>query len=244
LNETPANLGDDVFYKVKTKRCVLSIPKASYNDYLNASQWGAFVQMSKSIDVVASTGGTVAFTSVDTAQADPVNNAPMRVQRVASSPAFAVNPSAALVSDGARICVLDNQAINFYITPDEGTYIERVRYNNVDVTDQVVNGVFSSLSVSATMGSIEILFHNGVIGLEQTNDDASQAARVYVRDGIIHVANAEAMQQVAVYDLKGVLLFRSNTPDRQYQCTNLSSGFYIVRILLHSGKVENVKVRL
>jgi hypothetical protein len=39
------------------------------------------------------------------------------------------------------------------------------------------------------------LFHNGVIGLEQTNDDASQAARVYVRDGIIHVANAEAMRK-------------------------------------------------
>lgn len=244
LNETPANLGDDVFYKVKTKRCVLSIPKASYNDYLNASQWGSFVQMSNLIDVVASTGGTVAFTSVDTAQVNPVSNAPMRVQRITSSPVHTNDPSAALVANGARICVLDNQAIKFYITPDEGTYIERVRYNGVDVTDQVVNGIFSSPSVSASMGSIEILFHNGIIGLEQTREAASQVTRVYVRDGIIHVSNEEAMQQVAVYDLKGTLFFKSNTPDRQYQCANLSSGLYIVRVLLHSGKVENVKVRL
>ena len=80
--------------------------------------------------------------------------------------------------------------------------------------------------------------------LFRSREAASQVTRVYVRDGIIHVSNEEAMQQVAVYDLKGTLLFKSNTPDRQYQCTNLSSGFYIVRILLHSGKVENVKVRL
>lgn len=226
LNPTPALLSQDVFNAVNTQRCVLSIPKASYNAYLNAQQWRNFVQSRNVIDVTVSTGGTVTFASVDTVQLEEVN------------------PITAMTWDGARMCVPVKQAVRFLMTPEVGAYIERVRYNNVDVTDQVVNGLFTTPMVSASINTLEILFHKGIMGLEQTREAVSQVTRVYVRDGIVHVSNEEAMQQVAVYDVKGALLFRSNTPDRQYQCTNLSSGFYIVRVLLHSGKVENVKVRL
>lgn len=251
MNETPATLGTNVFYKVRTMRCVLSIPKNAYNDYLNRPQWGSFVNMSKIIDVVVSTGGTIAFSSLDSIQGDnnpqlaprKASSTGSRVEsRIQSNPVSINDRAAALVENGARLCVLDNQALKFYITPDDHSHIERVVYNNIDVTDQVVNGVFTTPSVSATMGSLEVLFADGIVGIEQPERETVKSTTIYSSNGSLFIENEKEIQQVLVSDLKGTLIFRTNEQKAQHQLNNLSKGIYIVRVLLKSGNVENVKI--
>ena len=139
LNPVPASLGEYVFRKVYTDVCVLSIPTEAYYDYLVAAQWGAFVQMRKAVSIALDEGAALTY----------VNNADMeeeagslfsRKHKVAQGDAVAV--------DGSSIYVKENETLSFYITPDEHVAIEQVLYNDQDVTNDVINNMYTTPKVT------------------------------------------------------------------------------------------------
>lgn len=244
MNDTPAALGDDVFYKVRTKKCVLSIPKNAYNTYLNASQWGSFVQMSKNVDVEVTAGGTVTFASIDTLSTATasagVDSQIIRVNaRMANT---TVTSDGASLESGARICVLDNQALKFYIVPEEGGTIEKVLYNNADVTNQVVNGIFTTPLITNKAGSFVVKFTGNVgTGIEEAKLD-NKTTRVYSTSEALFVENEDEMVGMELYNINGQMVYKTTEHNTSYKTEGITKGIYIVRVYLSNGKFETLRV--
>lgn len=138
----PADLGEYVFRRVNTEKCVLSIPTGAYYDYLVAAQWSAFVQMRKSIDVTLDEGASLSYASsaVSNDEETPAGARGMR-----RAPAAASQQADAMVKDGTSLYVKEDERVTFYITPDENVSIRQVLFNDEDVTAQVVNGAYETL---------------------------------------------------------------------------------------------------
>lgn len=134
----PADLGEYVFRHVRTDRCVLAIPTGTFYDYMSAAQWGAFVEMRKNIDVTVGEGANLYFMSSDAAAAA------RSVNRAAS-----VGQQGAKVKDGSSLYVQQNESAVFKLTPDENIEIKKVLYNGEDVTNQLVDGTFTTPNVTA-----------------------------------------------------------------------------------------------
>ena len=137
----PADLGEYVFRRVNTEKCVLSIPTGAYYDYLVAAQWGAFVQMRKSIDVTLDEGASLSYASsaVSNDEETPAGARGMR-----RAPAAASQQADTMVKDGTSLYVKEDERVTFYITPDENVSIRQVLFNDEDVTAQVVNGAYET----------------------------------------------------------------------------------------------------
>ena len=244
MNATPAALGDNVFYKVRTKKCVLSIPRNAYNDYLNASQWGSFVQLSKNVDVEVSAGGTVTFASIDTLSVATTSaGANIEIPRLNVRMANAtVTSDGASLESGARICVLDNQALKFYIIPEEGGTIEKVLYNNADVTNQVVNGVFTTPLITNKAGSFVVKFTGSVgTGIEDAKPD-NKTTRVYSTSEALFVENENEMTGMELYNINGQIVYKTTERNTSYKTEGITKGIYIVRVHLSNGKFETLRV--
>lgn len=249
MNDTPATLESDVFYKVRTKKCVLSIPKNAYNTYLNASQWGSFVQLSKNVDVELTAGGTVSFESIDTLSTTTISTkADIVIPRLSARSAANVPLSidGASLESGARICILDNQALKFYIAPSDGGTIEKVMYNNEDVTDQVENGVFVTPLITTKAGSLVVEFsgRGGTgtdTGIENTTPD-DKTTKIYSTFEALCVENDNEMSGVEVYNINGQMVYKTKEHNTSYRIERLTKGIFIVRVYLSDGKFETLRV--
>ncbi|MBR4729034.1 MAG: leucine-rich repeat protein, partial [Prevotella sp.] len=133
----PADLGDYVFDKVRTDRCILSIPTGTYDDYLTAPQWGAFVDMHKSIDVTVGDGANLYV----------VNDEPTAARGARRTSAAELQ--GAKVKDGSSLYVQENETAVFKVNPDENVEIAKVLFNGKDVTSEMVNGVYETPGVTA-----------------------------------------------------------------------------------------------
>lgn len=246
MNETPATLGENTFYRVKTKKCVLSIPKNAYNTYLNAAQWGSFVQMSKQVDVEIGSGGTISFESFNPDSI--LVNKPLA--NMARSKSFAATLSdsisetfgASLIS-GARICVLDNQVLKFNIVPNVGAGIKKVMYNNVDVTSSVVNGVFMTPSVTANTGTISVTFDGDIITDQDEKIESNLSTTIYCTSDVMYVNNENEMSGLDVYNTFGQLVYKSVERNTSYTIEGLKKGMYIVRVYLSNKTIETLKTQ-
>lgn len=137
----PADLGDHVFYRVHTDRCVLSIPTGTYSDYLSAPQWGAFVQMRKAIDVSLDEGAALTYSSGGEIPSYAKRRAPA-TNGVRRAPAVESQKGNVNVKDGSSLYVAENENVTFYINPDENVSIKQVLFNDEDVTDQLQANAF------------------------------------------------------------------------------------------------------
>lgn len=133
---SPADLGEYVFQRVHTERCVLSIPTGTYSDYLSAPQWGEFVSMRKAIDVTLDEGAALTYTS----GGETPSYARLRAfadEGVRRAPAVENQQGNVNVKDGSSLYVAENENVTFYINPDENVSIKQVLFNGEDVTDQL-----------------------------------------------------------------------------------------------------------
>jgi hypothetical protein len=231
MNEAPAILGDNTFYKVRTKKCVLSIPKSAYYTYLNASQWGSFVQMSKQVDVEISDGGTISFESI-------VPDSSGTTLRSASTLNVSIGAN---LKSGARICVLDNQALKFNLVPDAGAIINKVMYNNLDVTNTVVDGVFLTPSVTTNVGTLMVTFTKNATPLH-INKYGETTTKVINTSESIFVENANGLKGLEIFTISGQRVYKSTEPNTNYGINNLTAGLYIIRAFLVNDSIETVKV--
>ena len=132
----PADVGDDVFLNVKTRSCVLSIPTGTYEDYLNAEGWGAFVAMRKNIDVTVGDGANLYV----------VNDEPAAARGARRTPA--AEQQGAKVKDGSSLYVQENETATFKVNPDENVEIAKVLFNGKDVTSELVNNTYETPGVT------------------------------------------------------------------------------------------------
>lgn len=155
----PSDLGEYVFRRVRTDRCVLSIPTGTFYDYLSAPQWGEFVTMRKAIDVTLDEGASLSYSSggEDVASARRAHRAP-----AAESQQGNVN-----VKDGSSLYVAENENVTFYINPDENVSIKQVLFNGEDVTGQLQANAFVTPSLTDNASFKVLLNVDGPITVKE-----------------------------------------------------------------------------
>jgi hypothetical protein len=155
----PADLGEYVFQRVHTERCVLSIPTGTYSDYLSAPQWGEFVSMRKAIDVTLDEGASLSYSSggEDVASA----------RRAHRAPAAESQQGNVSVKDGSSLYVAENDNVTFYINPDENVSIKQVLFNGEDVTGQLQANAFVTPSLTDNASFKVLLNVDGPITVKE-----------------------------------------------------------------------------
>ena len=162
----PADLGEYVFRRVNTGKCVLSIPTGVYYDYLTAAQWGAFVQMRNAIDVTLDEGANLSYTNNANVNADDTpNHAPRRNLRKAA-PGVA-QTGEANVKDGTSLYISDDESVTFYINPEENVSIKQVLFNGEDVTDMLNGNAFETPKVTEASSFKVLLNIDGPITVKE-----------------------------------------------------------------------------
>lgn len=222
----PAQLGDYVFKGVNTEVCILSIPTLSYNDYLTAQQWGAFVQMRKAIAVDMTKGGYIEY----------VNNAPLQeegpntAQKASSQlrTAEANNRKGAIAINGSSVYVKKDETVSFFISPKESYEITKVMYNNVDVMSQLVNGVFTTPKVS-DKATLSVAFYSAVGNELPQETEREQKLDVHAYNHTIIIRGVEAGVTVSVYAVSGTLQKKAISTGEDITFDLPSGHMYIIR---------------
>lgn len=235
---TPPAAGAGAFSGVDNNTCALSMPTQSYIDYLTAEHWGAFVEMRKWIEVTEVNGakdtygndmghiyfsrGNVSASGNQEAKAEPYV--------LTSTAALGMTGIDAVTDDGMSLYVQANDVVSFAFVPEAGCTLERVYYGGTDVTNQVVNGVFTTPAVSAQT-TIRVEFSDGSsTGIEQ----ATQVPfRVYIDGGRIKIEGLKAHTPIQLFTIDG---------QRVYQGTDTlitppARGIYMVRAAGHTVKI-------
>ena len=155
----PSDLGEYVFRRVRTDRCVLSIPTGTFYDYLSAPQWGEFVTMRKAIDVTLDEGASLSYSSggEDVASA----------RRAHRAPAAESQQGNVSVKDGSSLYVAENDNVTFYINPDENVSIKQVLFNGEDVTGQLQANAFVTPSLTDNASFKVLLNVDGPITVKE-----------------------------------------------------------------------------
>lgn len=144
----PADLGDYVFRRVNTEKCVLSIPTGVYYDYLTAAQWGAFVQMRNAIDVTLDEGAILSYVSNANVSDEESSSVQHVKARRAPRLAPAQQEGEAVVKDGTSLYVKDDESVTFFIEPEENVSIKQVLFNGEDVTSELRGNAYVTPNVT------------------------------------------------------------------------------------------------
>lgn len=235
---TPPAAGVGAFSGVDNNTCALSMPTQSYIDYLTAEHWGAFVEMRKWIEVTEVNGakdtygndmghiyfsrGNVSVSGNQEAKAEPYV--------LTSTAALGMTGIDAVTDDGMSLYVQANDVVSFAFVPEAGCTLERVYYGGTDVTNQVVNGVFTTPAVSAQT-TIRVEFSDGSsTGIEQ----ATQVPfRVYIDGGKIKIEGLKAHTPIQLFTIDGQRVYQGTDS----LITPPARGIYMVHAAGHTVKI-------
>lgn len=201
----PPTSGYDPFDGVNNYTCTLSIPSFSFNDYVSAQYWGAFVGIHDNIDVTIDGKADVTYVDEPTYQSLLRNSrAGTRVGKQARKASNALNPANfANLFNGAQMFVPDNVATRFFFNSSLSNYT--IEYNGVNVTDQIDRLTGSWLAPPMS----------GTVRLKIVNSDS----------GVETVFDSTLINNNDVYDTMGRLLIVNATED---QIRALTPGLYII----------------
>ena len=136
---TPPEVKPNTFRGVNTDKCVISMPTVSIEAYITAPYWGRFMEMRNDIAVETEGKGSISFVSGDTEEDDDAVSA--RITKVGSA-TETMEDDITLVDDGSSLYVPQNGVVRFHITPAEGETILSATFDGVDITSQIIDGVF------------------------------------------------------------------------------------------------------
>lgn len=158
------------FEGVDATACIISIPTESVSAYTQSDSWNKFVDPSAKNDIQI---------SVVNNESENENNCTIRFKKfientIEPAELMANNIKATLAEDevvseeapdavtanGQSLFVANGDAVTFYIIPDEATEIDKVIYNETDVTQQVVENTFTTPEVN-TKSSLQVILKNG-----------------------------------------------------------------------------------
>ena len=136
---TPPVVMSNTFRGVNTDKCIISMPTVSIEAYITAPYWGRFMEMRNDIAVETEGKGSISFVSGDTEEDDDAASA--RTTR-AGNATETMEDNITLVDDGSSLYVPQNGVVRFHITPAEGETILSATFDGVDITSQIIDGVF------------------------------------------------------------------------------------------------------
>ena len=136
---TPPEVKPNTFRGVNTDKCIISMPTVSIEAYITAPYWGRFMEMRNDIAVETEGKGSISFVSGDTEEDDDAASA--RTTR-AGNATETMEDEITLVDDGSSLYVPQNGVVRFHITPAKGETILSATFDGVDITSQIIDGVF------------------------------------------------------------------------------------------------------
>lgn len=205
--QVPPTAGYSPFDGINNYTCTLSIPAFSYNEYISAEYWGAFVSVHDNIDVSIQGNPDVTYTDEEDYQSlmrsMSLNVRGKKVRNVAAAPT--VEPSNfGKLFNGAQMFVPEKVATRFFFLGDLSGYT--VEYNGKDVTAEIDKSTKSWLAPEMS----------GSARLKITNTNAASIDEISVYGSCVNND---------VYNVAGVLIIKDATAD---QIENLAPGFYII----------------
>lgn len=226
-SSTPPTTGDNPFESVDNLNCVISVPTDSFYDYLSAQYWGSFISIEDkeeikiSVEETDSEGNDITDTDNSKGGCEikydknhDKNKHGLPMKSATRSSDSNSEQFFAITSSGSSIFAAENNYISFQIIPDEGYEIDKLMFNDVDVTSELIDNVFTTPATSA--GYI----NSFKISLVKTTDSVNNIELSDNYDIKIVGNNIVAPDNATVYNLNGI---KVNTQ-------NLSSGIYIVVI--------------
>ena len=186
------------FEGVDATACIISIPTESVSAYTQSDNWKKFVDSSSKSDIQISVVNnesenentcTIKFKKFIDNTIEPAELMANNIKAtLAEDEVVSEETPDAVTANGQSLFVANGDAVTFYIIPDEATEIDKVIYNETDVTQQVVENKFTTPAVSAK-SSLQVILKNGTpTGVE---DNFIEEAKVI---------------EMARYDISGRLL--------------------------------------
>ncbi|MBQ2362617.1 MAG: leucine-rich repeat protein [Bacteroidaceae bacterium] len=140
-NITPPTVKANTFRGVNIDKCIISIPTVAYKPYVLAEYWGRFVQMRNDIAVQMKGNGSISFASGDTMEDEEEASSRMMMATRAGEE---TESTVTTVEDGSSLYVPQNGLVRFYITPASGEEIVSATFDGVDITAQIVDGIYET----------------------------------------------------------------------------------------------------
>lgn len=207
----PAETGLNPFHGINNYTCGLSIPGMSFNDYLSAEYWGAFVGMRNNIDITIDEGIDVSYIDENDYQEIMSGGTLLQAPRkralavMKARGAVAADHGYGKLRDGSQLYRGDNSRTRFFFDIPSNVTIFKITYNSKDITKEIDKATGSWVAPDFT---------------------ASASLKVEVDPAGITDLTADGETAPAdVYNLQGVLILKSAT---QEQIDALAPGFYIV----------------
>ncbi len=203
-------VGDyEPFDGINNYTCTLSIPAFSFNDYISAQYWGAFVGVHDNIDVSIQGNPDVTYTDEEDYQSlvrsmSFKNVKGKKVRNATDIPAIDPTNFGKLFN-GAQMHVPEKVATRFFFLGDLSGYT--VEYDGRDVTKQIDKTTKSWLAPEMVGSArLKIVNTNASASLDEISVDRSSA-------------NSD------VYNVAGVLIIKDASTQ---QIESLAPGFYII----------------
>lgn len=126
---------------------------------------------------------------------------------------------------------LGNNAV-LTITPAEGWTLDKLTLNGEDVTENVVNGVYTSEPASAAMNFVAEFAFDGIVNSPVSADEvvSDLNLRGWSEDGSLFVAGLKEGQVVNVYTTGGSLMASTVIGSEDTMKYTLSAGVYIITV--------------
>lgn len=158
------------FEGVDATACIISIPTESVSAYTQSDNWKKFVDSSSKSDIQISVVNnesenentcTIKFKKFIDNTIEPAELMANNIKAtLAEDEVVSEETPDAVTANGQSLFVANGDAVTFYIIPDEATEIDKVIYNETDVTQQVVENTFTTPEVNAK-SSLQVILKNG-----------------------------------------------------------------------------------
>lgn len=210
--QTPPATFDEPFAGINNYACSLSIPAFSFNEYISAEHWGAFVEVNDCIDITIDGNPDITYSDEEDYQSllrSSIGfNAKGKMAKRAANVA-SVNPAYfAKLFNGAQMYVAEKAVTRYFFNGNISDY--KVEYNGVDVTKEID-------PVTKSWKSPEM---NGAARLNIIN-----ANKIPGGDGVEGLSADMNSANNDVYNSTGLLLIKDAT---EQQIRNLTPGLYII----------------
>lgn len=158
------------FEGVDATACIISIPTESVSAYTQSDLWSKFVAPSAKSDIQISVVNnesenenncTIRFKKFIENTIEPAELMSNNIKAtLAEEEVVSEETPDAVTASGQSLFVANGDAVTFYIIPDEATEIDKVIYNETDVTQQVVENTFTTPEVNSK-SSLQVILKNG-----------------------------------------------------------------------------------
>lgn len=125
------------------------------------------------------------------------------------------------------------------VTPAEGWKLESLTLNDNDVTEDVVNGTYTSPAATAEMNFVAQFSYDGIVVTPSGVDDVvtDLNLRGWSQDGKLMIAGLKAGQVLSVYTVGGCMMTTVNVADEDTLSIAVPEGIYIVTVTDGAKKV-------